>query len=82
MDVYTKTPNIEQQVAQQPRDPAKVYDFDLLLKTIFIGDCGVGKTSLNVRFADGVFHDCWTPTIGVDFKIKTIDIGKKRVKVN
>ncbi len=37
-----------------------------------IGDSGVGKTNLITRLCQGNFSECYTATIGVDFKIKTI----------
>ncbi len=38
------------------------------------GDSGVGKTALLSRFADDKFVDGWLSTIGVDFRIKCIEI--------
>ncbi len=48
--------------------------FDYLLKVIIVGDGGVGKTAIAVRFAEGVFKDDYKMTIGVDFSIRTIDV--------
>jgi len=39
-----------------------------------IGNSAVGKSSLLLRFSDNIFNDCFLPTIGVDFKIRTFDI--------
>ncbi len=47
-------------------------EYDYLFKVLLIGNSGVGKSSLLVRFADDVFTDNFMPTIGVDFKIKTL----------
>lgn len=41
----------------------------------------MGKSSLLVRFADDVFTENFMPTIGVDFKIKTIDVDGKTIKL-
>ncbi len=49
-------------------------EFDYLLKLIVVGDGGVGKTAISVRFAEGVFQDDYKMTIGVDFSIKTINV--------
>jgi small GTP-binding protein len=49
-------------------------EFDYLFKVIVVGDGGVGKTALAVRFAEGVFREDYKMTIGVDFSIKTIDV--------
>lgn len=46
-----------------------------------IGDSGVGKTSLLLRFTDDQFNATPLNTIGVDFKIKTLKIDDKIVKV-
>lgn len=48
--------------------------FDYLLKVIVVGDGGVGKTAIAVRFAEGVFREDYKMTIGVDFSIRTIDV--------
>lgn len=54
---------------------------DYLFKIILIGDSGVGKTSLMRRYTDNVYTKDGASTIGVDFKIKTIVVGGKRVKL-
>jgi len=56
-------------------------DYDHLFKLLIIGDSGVGKSSLLVRFADNTFSGNYITTIGVDFKIRTIDVGGDRVKL-
>ncbi|CAD6196358.1 unnamed protein product [Caenorhabditis auriculariae] len=56
-------------------------DYDHLFKLLIIGDSGVGKSSLLLRFADNVFSDNYITTIGVDFKIRTMDIDGQRVKL-
>lgn len=45
-----------------------------------LGDADVGKTSLLVRFCDDTFSD-FIATIGIDFKIKTIQIDGETVKL-
>lgn len=54
---------------------------DYLFKLIIIGDSGVGKTSLMRRYTDNTFSKDSASTIGVDFKIKTIKINGKVVKL-
>jgi len=56
-------------------------DFDYLFKLLLIGDSGVGKSSLLLRFADNTFSDSFIATIGVDFKIITIDLNGAQVKL-
>jgi len=55
--------------------------FDILIKLLLIGDSGVGKSCLLLRFSDDSFTTSFITTIGIDFKIKTIDIDGKRVKL-
>jgi len=56
-------------------------DYDHLFKLLLIGDSGVGKSSLLLRFADNTFSDSFIATIGVDFKIRTIDLNGAQVKL-
>ena len=46
------------------------------LKFVLAGDSGVGKTSLLVRYTEGIFTDGVT-TLGVDQKAKTIELDGK-----
>ena len=56
-------------------------NYGLQIKLMMIGDQAVGKTALLVRYADDDFNEVLLPTIGIDFKIKTIELGGKRVKL-
>ena len=56
-------------------------DYDHFFKLVIIGDSGVGKSSLLLRFADNWFTHNSIATIGVDFKIKTIDVDGEMVKL-
>jgi len=55
--------------------------YDSLLKIVLVGDSNVGKTSLLTRFADDHFSDSFISTIGVDFKVRTLNLGGKIVKL-
>eukprot|EP00027_Filamoeba_sp_ATCC50430_P012347 CAMPEP_0168564266 /NCGR_PEP_ID=MMETSP0413-20121227/13148_1 /TAXON_ID=136452 /ORGANISM="Filamoeba nolandi, Strain NC-AS-23-1" /LENGTH=871 /DNA_ID=CAMNT_0008595915 /DNA_START=32 /DNA_END=2643 /DNA_ORIENTATION=- len=57
-------------------------DYDYLFKILLIGDSGVGKSCLLLRFADGnYFAESFISTIGVDFKVRTVDINGYTVKL-
>jgi len=56
-------------------------DYDYLFKLLLIGDTGVGKSCLLLRFADDTFTENYISTIGVDFKIRTIELEGKTIKL-
>ena len=45
-----------------------IKEYDYLFKLVIIGNSGVGKSSLLLRFADDEFNDSYLTTIGVDFR--------------
>jgi len=51
------------------------------LKILIIGESGVGKSSLLLRFTDDQFDPEQEATIGVDFKVKVMDIQGNKVKL-
>lgn len=55
-------------------------EFDYLFKLLLIGDSGVGKSSLLLSFTSNTFEDL-SPTIGVDFKVKYVTLGGKKLKL-
>ncbi|CAG5091559.1 Oidioi.mRNA.OKI2018_I69.PAR.g13132.t1.cds [Oikopleura dioica] len=54
---------------------------DLLFKLLLIGDSGVGKTCVLFRFSDDTFNTTFISTIGIDFKIKTVELQGKKIKL-
>ncbi|XP_068030179.1 ras-related protein Rab-8A isoform X1 [Anomalospiza imberbis] len=62
-----------------PTNMAKTYDY--LFKLLLIGDSGVGKTCALFRFSEDAFNATFISTIGIDFKIRTIELDGKRIKL-
>jgi Ras-related protein Rab-8A len=58
---------------------AKAYDY--LFKLLLIGDSGVGKTCVLFRFAEDQYHATFISTICIDFKIRTIELDGKKIKL-
>jgi len=52
-----------------------------LFKLVVIGDTGVGKSCILLRFADDTFTENYISTIGVDFRFRTVKMAKKTVKL-
>lgn len=65
------------------RSPPFVHEsmeFDETFKILLVGDSGVGKSSILLRFTDDAFEPM-QPTIGVDFKVKAMKVDNRRVKM-
>ena len=50
-------------------------------KIIFIGDAGVGKTTIISRIMDNPFNEVYEPSIGVDFMSKIIKYRGQNIKL-
>ena len=59
----------------------KYSDYDFLFKILVIGDSGVGKSCILLRFVDKTFTETYISTIGVDFRIKTVEFDNKVIKL-
>ncbi|XP_042624187.1 ras-related protein Rab-26-like [Cyprinus carpio] len=56
--------------------------YDIAFKVMLVGDSGVGKTCLLVRFKDGAFlAGSFISTVGIDFRNKVLSIDGVRVKL-
>ena len=55
--------------------------YDFIFKVLLLGNSDVGKSSLLLRYVDSVWNDAFVPTIGVDFKVKTLNINDKKIKM-
>ena len=64
------------QTLQKPRP--RGYDF--LIKCILLGDSSVGKSCILVRYIDDVFKESSMFTVGIDYRMKTIELGDDLVK--
>ena len=50
-------------------------------KIIFVGDAGVGKTTVIARIMDSPFNEVYEPSIGVDFMSKIIKYRGQNIKL-
>ncbi|XP_069859853.1 ras-related protein Rab-26-like isoform X1 [Dipodomys merriami] len=56
--------------------------YDVAFKVMLVGDSGVGKTCLLVRFKDGAFlAGAFISTVGIDFRNKVLDVDGMKVKL-
>lgn len=56
-------------------------EYDRLYKVVIIGDSNVGKSSLLQRYCDDEFTEGYVSTIGVDFRIKTVQYEGLDIKL-
>jgi len=56
-------------------------DIITTLKILIIGESGVGKSSLLLRFTDDLFDPQLSATIGVDFKVKNLTVDGNKTKL-
>ena len=56
-------------------------NFDYMFKVLLIGNSAVGKTSFLFRYCDDTFTSSFVSTVGIDFKVKTLQKGDKRIKL-
>uniref|UniRef100_A0A7R9WWN1 Uncharacterized protein n=1 Tax=Craspedostauros australis TaxID=1486917 RepID=A0A7R9WWN1_9STRA len=71
----------KQTTKEQTRTTKMNPEYDYLFKLLLIGDSGVGKSCLLLRFADDTYTESYISTIGVDFKIRTIELDGKTIKL-
>jgi Ras-related protein Rab-1A len=55
--------------------------YEYIFKIILIGSSSVGKSSILQRYIQKVFNESYSCTIGVDFFMKSLDIGDKSIKL-
>ena len=54
---------------------------DITFKFLIVGDSGVGKSSLLLRFDEDKFSNNFLSTIGIDFRSKVVNIDGTQVKL-
>ena len=58
-----------------------IREYDYIFKLIVIGDSGVGKSCLLRRYDGDPFEECFIGTIGLDFRVRTITLHGKRIRL-
>lgn len=59
----------------------KSQEAQYVVKVVFCGDWGVGKTSLIRRFAENKFDHDYKPSIGVNIVTKILDVKGRKLKL-
>jgi small GTP-binding protein len=52
-----------------------------LLKIVTVGAASVGKTSIIIRYSTGTFREHYSPTLGVGFAYKKMDVDEDNVNL-
>lgn len=60
---------------------ARFLGCDYEVKIVLVGDSGVGKTCLLLRLAEDSFPLSFAATVGVDMKVKQVEVDGKQVKL-
>jgi Ras-related protein Rab-8A len=55
--------------------------YDYIIKLLLVGNSGVGKSSILLRFVEDEFTSSFINTIGIDFRIRTVTVDDKRYKL-
>ncbi|KAG8185260.1 hypothetical protein JTE90_023873 [Oedothorax gibbosus] len=56
--------------------------YDVSFKVMLVGDSGVGKTCLLVRYKDGAFlSGVFISTVGIDYRNKVVNVDDTKVKL-
>jgi small GTP-binding protein len=55
--------------------------FDFSLKIVVVGDSGVGKTCLLLRYVRDIYDPDTQPTLGVEFMTKVVETTKHRIQL-
>ena len=55
--------------------------YDEKIKIMTLGNSDVGKSSILIRYVDESWNEAFVPTIGVDFKVKSMEVEQKKIKM-
>ena len=64
----------------RPLHSPKPRGYDYSIKCILLGDSAVGKSCILVRYFDDAFQCSHGATIGIDYRIKTVELGDDLIK--
>lgn len=80
--IYTEDQRKQLIRTRVEKDPSniKLQQLEAMYKLVLIGDAEVGKTSMLLRYSNNIFQQN-TSTIGLDFKIKTLKVDKRVIKL-
>ena len=56
-----------------------MHEEDISLKILILGDSGVGKRTLTLKYVDGFFPEFYISTIGVEYKTKLVKINDTNI---
>ncbi|XP_033110088.1 ras-related protein Rab-10-like isoform X5 [Anneissia japonica] len=59
----------------------KLKQYDKLMRLLLLGDSTVGKSCLLLAMNEEEFPSNPGPTLGIDFKIKTVELNGKKIKL-
>lgn len=55
--------------------------YNYLFKIVVVGDHNCGKSCILLRFAENTFRTDHISTLGVDFKLKTVKLGRDKIRL-
>eukprot|EP00002_Diphylleia_rotans_P001039 TRINITY_DN10568_c0_g1_i1.p1 TRINITY_DN10568_c0_g1~~TRINITY_DN10568_c0_g1_i1.p1 ORF type:complete len:208 (+),score=29.89 TRINITY_DN10568_c0_g1_i1:46-669(+) len=67
--------------ADAPDSKLSASQYDVGLKMLILGDSGTGKSAILIRFMDDQFTLTHGSTLGIDFKVRILDMDGKRVRL-
>ena len=59
----------------------KIMNFNYLLKFVIIGDSGVGKSNILLRYINNTFSDEFKTTVGVEFGAKNLEVNGRIYRI-